>query len=492
MFHEYGEFDALGLADLVRRGEVTPAEMIDSAIQRIELLNAELNFVIHRTYDQARAAASEIRPEAPFGGVPFLLKDLTLSLAGTPLQSGSRSRRWRMSAHDSELVRRHKAAGLLILGKTNTPEFGLAPTTEPELHGATHNPWDPQRTSGGSSGGSAVAVAVGAVPMAHANDGGGSIRIPASACGIFGLKPTRARTPLGPDLAEAWLGLSVDHAVTRSVRDSAALLDATHGSDPGAPYWAPPVERPYLQESVTEPGRLRVAFTAEPLLGEVMDSECVAAVRAAAELCESLGHDVVETVPPLDKDALISAFITIVAASTGHEVLESARLSGKKARADEYELITWLLKLIGERTGADQLAGAMHAAGTAGRTMASFFESHDVLLTPTLARPPWPLGDLEPSDGELRALKAARAVPAKPILNALVKQLSGEVLKPMPNTVIFNMTGQPAMSVPLHWTGDGLPVGVQFAAGFGDEATLFRLAGQLEQASPWADRRPPV
>lgn len=492
MFHEYDRFDALGLADLVRRGDITPAELIDSAVHRIELLNLDLNFVIHRFYDRARAEIEHIDSAAPFAGVPFLLKDLTLSLEGTPLQSGSHSRKWRVTDRDSELVKRHKAAGLVTLGKTNTPEFGLAPTTEPELHGPTRNPWNPEHTAGGSSGGSAVAVAVGAVPMAHANDGGGSIRIPASACGLFGLKPTRGRTPLGPELSEAWMGLSVDHVVTRSVRDSAAMLDATHGADAGAPYWAPPVERPFLGEVETEPKRLRIAFTADPLLGDLMEANCADAVRRAAALCEELGHEVEETGPTLDIDALTDAFITIVAAATGHEVIESSRLSGTKAKADDYELITWLLKLIGEKTGSDKLAHALSTAGMAGRQMAGFFTEYDLLITPTLARAPWPLGDLDPTDRDIKALKAAKSVPAKPILNALVKQLSGEILRPIPNTAIFNMTGQPAMSVPLHWSDTGLPIGVQFAARFGDEATLFQLAAQLEQAAPWFDRRPPV
>jgi amidase len=492
-FPEYDQYDATGLGELVTKKEVAPKELVEAAIDRIERFNPPLNAVIHRMYDRALDEAERPPPEgAPFPGVPFLLKDLHAAYAGEPLTAGSRALRDYVPDHDAELVRRHRAAGLIIVGKTNTPEFGLAPVTEPELFGPTRNPWDTTRTPGGSSGGSAVAVAAGFVPMAHASDGGGSIRIPASACGLFGLKPTRARNPYGPDMAEGWFGMSEQHAVSRSVRDSALLLDATQGPDVGAPYVAPPPKRPFYEEVGTDPGRLRIAFSTSALLGSEVHRDCVTAVEEAARLCEELGHEVVEDAPQLDVEELTSAFVTLAVTGGAFEADEAARLTGRELETDDLELVDGVLVLVAKKTGADVLARALHMTKQVGRIMGRFMRSYDALLTSTLGEPPWPIGALDPSALEIRVLKAVRALPAKRLLDYLVEQLSGELLRPIPNTPLFNMTGQPAMTVPLHWNDEGLPVGVQFAGRFGDEATLFRLAAQLEQTRPWKERRPPT
>ncbi|MBI1956175.1 MAG: amidase, partial [Acidobacteria bacterium] len=322
---ELALFDATAQAELVRRKEVQPVELVEAAIERIERLNPKLNAVVTPMYEEARSQAKKNLPDVPFTGVPLLLKDLLASYAGVRLTSGSSFLREFVPDHDSELVARQKRAGLIILGKTNTPEFGILPTTEPRLFGPSRNPWDLHRTPGGSSGGSAAAVAAGMVPMAHGNDGGGSIRIPASCCGVFGLKPTRGRNPLGPNFGDILSGLAVEHALTRSVRDSAALLDATCGPDPGAPYWASPPARPFLQEVGTPPGRLRIALTTVSIAGKPVHPDCLQAARDAAALCAELGHEVVEAIPPLVGQQMIQAFLTLWASGCATSVERAAR-----------------------------------------------------------------------------------------------------------------------------------------------------------------------
>jgi len=465
--------DGTAQADLVRRREVKPIELIDAAIERIERLNPTLNAVVTPMYEEARKTARGPLPDGPFVGVPFLLKDLGAECAGARLTEGSAMLRDYVSDHDTELVARYKRAGLIVLGKTNTPEFGLLPTTEPRLFGPTHNPWDPGRTPGGSSGGSAAAVAAAIVPMAHGNDGGGSIRIPASCCGVFGLKPTRARTPLGPDLAEDWHGLVIGHAITWSVRDNAALLDATAGPDLGDPYWAPPPERPFIEEVGADPRHLRIAFTAGVGAGVSVHADCVAAVKDAAALCADLGHEVVEASPPLDQERITKSVIDLICASTTAQVDYWACRVGRRPTADLLEPYTWALYEAGrQRLASDYILGVQDLQRLS-RDIARFFVDCDVWLAPTLAEPPPPLGSFDPTPGSpLQGLIRAAAF--------------------MPFTPICNITGQPAMSVPLYWNTRGLPVGVHFIGRFGDEATLFRLAAQLEEARPWADRRPSI
>jgi amidase len=472
-FDDLAFLDATAQAGLVRRGEVSPVELVDAAIERIERLNPTINAVVTPMYEQARAAATGELPDGPFTGVPFLLKDLLASCRGVPMTAGSAFLRDFVPDHDSRLVARLRRAGLIILGKTNTPEFGLLPTCEPRLFGPSRNPWDTERTTGGSSGGSAAAVAAGLVPMAHGNDGGGSLRIPASCCGLFGLKPTRARNPLGPDFGDLMGGLVVEHALTRSVRDSAALLDATAGPGVGDPYCAPPPARPFLQEVGADPGRLRIAFTVDAPTGTPVHPHCAAAVRDSAALCADLGHDFVETALPVDGDAVAQAYMVVFLAGHASLVDGLARATGRAPAPGQFEPLTWAMLELGRGITASDYLLAMHTLQGVARDVARFFEEFDVWLTPTLGQPPVPLGTFDaPPDDPLQALIHVSTF--------------------MPFTPICNATGQPAMSVPLFWNADGLPIGTHFVGRFGDEATLFRLAAQLEQARPWSPRRPPI
>ena len=493
-FKEYDRYDALGLAELVRKGEVTPAELCEEAITRIERHNPRLNAVVHTMYDLGRAATRGALPAGPFTGVPFLLKDLLDAYAGVPLTSGSRAFKSFVPVADSALVARYKQSGLVTLGKTNLPEFGLVGFTEPDLFGACRNPWNTAHTPGGSSGGSAAAVSAGMVPMASGGDGGGSIRIPASCCGIFGLKPTRGRTPLGPDHGEIWQGAVSEHVLTRSVRDSAAALDATRGTDPGAPYVIPPPERPYLEEAAHPAGKLRIAFTTESPVKRDVHPECVAAVRDAAALLGTLGHRVEEARPAVDGEALAVSYLVLICAEVAADVAAIEATLGRGAARDGLEAITRTLGLLGRAFTAAELVAATREWNRAARAIGAFFGEHDLLLTPTMARPPVKIGELKPKPIERGLSAVFNALGAGRLLKAtgVVEKMAVENLAAMPFTQVANLTGLPAMSVPLHWTADGLPCGVQFIAPFGGEAALFRLAAQLEQARPWFDRRPPL
>jgi amidase len=464
--------DATAQAALVREKSVRPIELVEAAIARIESLNPKLNAVVTTMFDRARAEASVAAADGPFAGVPFLLKDLLAEYGGVRLTEGSAFLDGRYTPQaDSELTARLRRAGLIVIGKTNTPELGILPTTEPRLFGPTRNPWSVGRTPGGSSGGSAAAVAAGLVAMAHANDGGGSIRIPASCCGLFGLKPTRGRNPLGPMYGDVFSGLAVEHAVTRSVRDSAALLDATAGPDVGDPYAAPVPARPYLEEISRPPGFLRIAFTSRAATGVPVHADCVSAVQDAARLCAGLGHDVTEASLELEGDLISQAFITVWAAGVAWSIDDWARRTGQTPSADCFEPLTWALYEMGNRRRAADYLLAIQDLQRISRQVARFFLEYDVWLSPTLAEPPLPLGSFDPTpDNPMQGIfRAAQFVPFTPI---------------------FNATGQPAMSVPLFWNREQLPIGVQFAGRFGDEATLFRLAAQLEHARPWAGRWP--
>ena len=490
---EYTRHDGLGLAELVRRREVSPTELLDAAIARIEAHNPALNAVVRTRFEQARVEAGQVNLEAPFAGVPFLLKDLLATIAGEPTAGGNRLLASMPMPRDSEMVRRYRAAGLVIAGRTNTPELGLTPYTEPALYGPTRNPWSPAHSPGGSSGGSAAAVAARLVPVASGGDGGGSIRIPASCCGLFGLKPSRGMTPTGPEFGELWHGFVVEHVLSRSVRDSAALLDATAGADPGAPYAAPARARAFLDEVRTDPGVLRIAFTRQALFGGRIDGDCIAGLEATAHLLESLGHRVEEATPPVDGEACALAFLTVIATELRSEIELIAQLAGRRPRAGDFEPATYSLSLLGRATGAVEYANAVRTLQQAARRMAPFFEQHDLLLTPTLATPPARIGSLQPTAAETRAMRAVNAVNGGALLKALgvARQLAAKTFEYIPNTALFNATGQPAMSVPLHWNAAGLPIGMQFVARLGDEATLLRLAGQLELARPWFERVPP-
>ncbi len=468
---EFISFDATGLAALVRQKQVKAIELIDASIERIERLNPTLNAVVTPMYEQAREAATGGYYGGPFSGVPFLLKDLGAPCVGVVMTMGSAFMRKFVPDHDNELVARLKRAGLIIVGKTNTPELGILPTTEPQLFGPSRNPWDINRTPGGSSGGSAVAVAAGFVPMAHGNDGGGSIRIPASCCGLFGLKPTRARNPLGPDFGDIFSGLVIDHAVTRSVRDSAGLLDATAGPDIGDPYWAPPPVRPFLQELGADPGRLRIAFTTKTSTGIEVHADCVSAVRDAANLCAELGHELVEASPEINGELVTQAFMVLWSAGCAWTINGMGLVTGRIPKQNQFEPLTWALYEMGRQQTASSYLLSLTFLQRVAREIGRFFLKYDILLTPTLGEPPVSLGAFDSSpENPLEGLRRAEAF--------------------VPFTPICNATGQPAMSVPLYWNAKGLPVGVHFVGRFGDEATLFRLAAQLESARPWAGRRP--
>ena len=491
-FPEFHKYDGMGLSELVLTKQVSPSELVEEAISRIEQHNPRINAVIYKMYAQARKAAQEPLPDGPFKGVPFLQKDMHATVAGVPTSCGTRILKDIPQPHDSEIIRRYRAAGVILLGKTNVPEFSIVPYTEPEAFGPTNNPWDLTRTVGGSSGGSAAAVAARLVPLAGGADGGGSIRIPSSCCGLFGLKPTRGRTPAGPDVGDIWRGFALEHVLTRSVRDSAAMLDAIAGPDVGAPYYAAAPRQPYLQEVTTEPGRLRIAFTAKPFLGHDVHPDCLKGLEATLKLLESLGHELVEAAPQVDREAFAIAFLTMIAAETRDEIDWAAHMAGRKTRYADFETGTSALALLGQAFSAGKYANALNYLMNAGRGIGCFFEDYDVLLTPTLAQPPFLTGSLQPSSAERNLIRVIGRLNAAWLLDALgvIKPLAAKTFDFMPCTAVFNVTGQPAMSVPLCWNDAGLPIGMQFVGRFGDESTLFRLAGQLERAQPWADRAP--
>ena len=480
MTEDLARLDAVAQAELVADGEVLPIELVDAAIERIEKVNPQLNAVVTPLFEKARAAArSPELPKGPFSGVPFLLKDLICGSAGDPLYNGSRLVKalGMVPPFDTNLAARYRAAGLVFLGKTATPELGLTATSEALVYGPTRNPWDTTRSPGGSSGGSAAAVASGMVPAAHANDGGGSIRIPASACGIVGLKTSRGRISLGPLAGEGWNGLAGEHVVSRTVRDSAALLDATEGYMPGDPYAAPPPERPFLEEAKRAPGRLRIGLMdRSPSWAKApLHPDCVAAVRDAAKLLESLGHTVELRHPAaIDDPTVEKTLFTIIAGQTlGLFAIFEAML-GRAIKPDEVEVWTWAVAEAGRKIPLVEFVHAVDWRNTLSRSFGDYYASgFDLLLTPTLAQPPLPLGALTPK-------------PEAP-MDAWQKLVDF-----IPFTPVQNMTGEPAISLPLHWNAAGLPIGVQLVAPWGCEAVLLRLAGQLEAARPWRDRRPAV
>jgi len=471
--------DATAQAELVRRGEIRPAELVDAAIARIERLNPTLNAVIHPLFEKARARAGAVDlPHGPFRGVPFLMKDMFGYTAGDPYHMGLRLLRDRNFTvpHDTHLAAKLRGAGLVFLGRTNTPELGTLPTTEPDAYGPTRNPWDTARTTGGSSGGSAAAVASGMVAAAHANDGGGSIRIPASACGLVGLKPSRGRTSFGPDIGEAFGGLVAEGVVSRSVRDTAAFLDVVAGAMPGDPYTAPAPAAPFLAAIGRDPTHLRVGLhTAAPCGICTIHPDCIAAAEETAQVLESLGHDVERSHPSaLDEPDMWQHFTTMYATHHArlHDLL--AVLTDVRLGPGDVDAINWTLAEMGRTMSAAQYLFTIDWLHGYGRRMASWWEGgFDLLLTPTLTEPPPPLGSFaaaldDPAAAGFRAQQFASL------------------------TLPFNMTGQPAISLPLHWNDDGLPIGVQLVAAYGREDLLLRVGAQLERARAWAHRRPRV
>ncbi len=469
-FQEYVAADAIAWAERIRQGEVTAGELLEAAIQRAEAVNPRINAIAIKLYERARDKAMQPAGSGLLAGVPWAMKDLYQTMQGVPLTNGSRSCVGLIGAEDSVLVKRYQAAGLNTFSTSTTPEFGIAATTESTLYGPTRNPWDLTRTSGGSSGGASALVAAGVLPAAHASDGGGSIRGPASCCGLFGLKPSRGRVPLSPGRTEGWLGLGTTHAVTRSVRDSAALLDISHGAEPGSRYVAPPPKGRFLEAVKLAPGRLRVAFHWRTREKIVPDRECVAAVESAAKLCEELGHIVESAEPPVDHEALSVTFGRVVVTASAAAASERARERGMDSIADELEQVTREYLQIAQRVTPLDLLAANDAFMTAAIVLSEFQQTYDIVLSPTMGRPPVPLGSAS-------LMQSARAHADATIPFSCF-------------TALFNETGQPAMTVPLYWSKDGLPIGVQFSARLGEEELLFSLAAQLEEARPWFNKLP--
>jgi amidase len=477
--NELARLDTTAQAELVRTGQVSPLELVDAAVARIESVNPALNAIIHERFAQAQTEATGPLPDGPFRGVPFVLKDLAAMSIGDPHHAGAaflKRADWR-SDRDDHITARFRDAGLLFVGRTNTPEFGTTITTEPESHGPSRNPWNPEHSTGGSSGGSAAAVASWMVPAAHASDGGGSIRIPASECGLVGLKPTRARVPLGPDIGDSWAGATVHGVVTRTVRDAAGLLDVISGPMPGDPYAAPALPGPLAAEVGRDPGQLRIGVLDHPLLpGVEASTEVREAVRATAALLEQLGHHVSEDHPAAMAEARFTdEFTTIVAVAVAHDLDVWGRELDREITDTDVEARNWLFASIGRSISAPKYLEAVRWQQQWSRRMASWWtnsedpDGFDILCLPVLNGPPPPLGWLgDPVEG--------------------LNRLTGL----MQYTAQFNVTGQPAISLPLWWTDSGLPVGIQFVAPFGREDLLVRLASELEGALPWADQVPKI
>ncbi len=483
MTDDFATLDATAQAELVRSGQVTPLELVDAAINRVEKLDPELNAVITPLFDRARQQAAGPLPDGPFTGVPTLFKDLGCAIEGEPYHEGMRFLKdaGYVSPHTDNLARQYFDAGFVVLGRTNTPELGLVPTTEPKAYGPTHNPWQRGRTTGGSSGGSAAAVASGMVPVAHANDGGGSIRIPASCCGLVGLKPTRGRTSTGPELNDISQFLITELCVSRTVRDTAGVLDAVNGPFPGDATQAPAPVRPYRDEVGAYPGKLKIGVqTTNPIGNTPVHPDCVTAAENTAKLLESLGHSVEVAAPAgFDNEELIMQFGAVWAADCSYLLDDWGRKVGRPVTADDVEILTWALADMGKSVTAAQLVGAVTDAMKANRKAAAWWapepegSGFDLLLTPTLGEPPVPHGtfDSTPEDPLGGFFRSAAFVPF---------------------TAQFNVSGQPAINLPLHWNDEGLPIGVQLVAAFGREDVLLRVAAQLETAQPWIDRHPPV
>lgn len=493
-FPEYDTLDGLALAGLIARREISATEVTEAALARIADRNPALNAVVRPLDDLARDMAAKLPPDAPFAGVPMLIKDLLANIAGVPTSFGTRVLQQVVPQQDTELVARYRRAGAVFVGKSNTPEFGLTPFTESQALGPARNPWNVERTPGGSSGGSGAAVAARMVPITHGGDGGGSLRIPASCNGVFSIKPSRGRMPMGPDIGDSWRGFVQEHVITRSVRDCAAMLDVTMGEDVGTPVAMPAFSGRYLDEVTRDPGTLRVAVTSTPFFGDTVHVDCEAALSDAESLLTSLGHQVERAAPVLDGRTLARDFLTIVAAEARADIDWLGEQLRRAPRSDDVEVATWALGLVGRSFGASDYATSVRRLQHAGRIVGMFFSRYDVLVTPTLALPPFPIGMLQPNGAERFALALFGRLGLGGALRmaGLLDETAKKVFSFMPYTPLFNVTGQPAMSVPLFWNAEGLPIGTQVVGRFGDEATLFRLAGQLEQARPWASRVPPM
>ena len=483
------------MAELVGRGEVTPLELLEEAIARTERVNGELNAVVVPMFDLARDRIAKGLPDGPLKGVPFLLKELAAQYKGVPLRHASSLYEGNVPTAHSTIVERYEAAGLVVFGKTNSSELGILPTTESRRYGACHNPWKLGTTTGGSSGGAGAAVAARILPVAHGGDAGGSIRIPASCCGVFGLKPTRGRNPFGPDTSERAHGLAQEHVLSISVRDSAALLDVSAGPESVSPYWPPPKEGSYVEAARTKPKRLKIAFTSKPILLGKDDPEVRASIDDAVKLLESLGHVVEEKHPPIDAAKASKHFFTLYCAGVGGEIEIAEKRLGRPVTLEHVEPTTLMMSLIGRKVlSAAQFSEAIRELQGISRDVARFMEGYDMLLTPVLGKPPVPHGSLgaKGMEAKIQETVAKHSLSLALKLPGVIDKAVARAYDFAPFTQLANVTGQPSMSVPLYWSADGLPLGACFTARFGDEATLFQLAGELEQARPWRGRVPPV
>jgi len=471
MLEDYTKQDAIDLAGMIASGDVSASEVLEAAINRAAQCNLQLNAIVTTMYDQAREVAAK-GPSGPLAGVPFLVKDLNM-VEGVRNSMGSRMWSEFIPDHDSEIVKRYRAAGLVLFGKTNTPEVGLAATTESVFLGPCKNPWDLTRTPGGSSGGSAAAVAAGILPVAHATDGGGSIRIPASCCALVGLKPTRGRTPLGPDVGEGWGGMAVGHVVSRTVRDSAMFLDVTHGPARGDPYHAPYFAGSFYDQHQHDPGKLKIAVDTTPLSQGTVHEECLLGVGNTVKLLESLGHQVEEMKWSFDRELFSTATYVLVASNVANTIQARTEALGiNELGAKHIETNTLDATELGMGFKGYEYARAIQTIHAVGRQVESRFDDYDLILSPTLLQPPVPLGFMNTNDGNQ-------------------DQYSENLQKFWGFTHLYNASGNPAITLPLHWSKDNLPVGMQFAAAFGNELLLLKIASQLEQAQPWIERRPP-
>jgi amidase len=493
-FAEYDSYDALGLAELVRAGQVSSADLVEESIARIERLNPQINSVVFELFDAARTRASKGLGNGPFAGVPFLVKDLIQRIPGVPTQEGSMFFKGWTPTEETNLYRRWLDAGVVPVAKTATSELGLLPVVETELHGVTRNPWMLDRTAGGSSGGSGSSVAAGLAPMGSGGDGGGSIRVPASCCGLFGHKPSRARNPSGPTASEHWSGYVSEHVLTRTVRDSAAMLDATHGPDDTTPYFAAPIEGTFLGATESDPRPLRIAFHSDPAMPAAVHPDCRAAVEDAARLCAELGHHVEEVPPGHDTVALGRAFLVVIGANVAAEIREGEQIRDRRATSKDFELTTWVAHMLGKAVTAEDFLVAHRALQTETRRLVDVYGDYDLVLTPTLGTPPVRVGELKPHGADLIAQKVVTALNwSAPLASTkIIDQAAQSTFSFVPFTPVANFTGQPSMSVPLYWNAEELPIGVMFTGRPAEETLMFSLAAQLERARPWRDRRPPV
>ena len=475
LFAEYDDYDAAGLAELVAKGDVSPDELLDCALARVDVQNGDLNAVVNMQVKVARQMIKDGLPDGVFRGVPFLLKDLSTAAIDFPSHNGSRLLANTTYSYDDTLYSRLAATGLVTFGRTTSPEGGVGPVTEAAVYGGpTRNPWDLSRTPGGSSGGAGAAVSAGILPAAHGSDGGGSVRIPAANCGLFGFKATRARLPYGPEAGEGWAGMAIDGFLTHTVRDTAILHDATAGPEIGAPYCAPPMAEGFAQSLKHPPRKLKIAFATTSLDGTAIDPDCAATVTATAKLLADMGHEVVEALPSADVGAMMHSWTTIVACGTALWIRNAVKARGTPLLDDEIEPVARGAIILSERMdGADYLeaVGKIHAYG---RQMARFFVDYDILLTSTLAEPPAKIGRYRHQSEDF--------------LNYRVGP--GGVFEYSPFTAAFNATGQPAASLPLGWSKDGLPIGAHLAGRFGEDDVLMSLCAAIEQAQPWAGKRP--